>query len=170
MEEKEIRRLIARFLAGATTNAEERTLCDYFAGHDVAPGLAHYRPMFGWYAGGCREEQLPGSGLQSRQQAPAVQTPAGCSRSVRRRRAAVRPLAWALGLAASLLLLIGAGLGYGHYQARLQEYAAYEGSYIIRDGKKLTDIREILPELKVAEREVMELQKQKSMNQKIPTI
>ena len=51
MEEIRIRQLVNRFLDGATTNAEEQTLYDYFAGEDIAPELMQYRDMFRWYSG-----------------------------------------------------------------------------------------------------------------------
>lgn len=154
MEEKKIRELIGRFLEGETTNAEERLLYDYFAGSEVAPALEPWRPMFGWYAGGCREEELPSAG----------QGRLGHRRGFRR----IRLLA--VGVAAALLLLFGVGLGYYHHLGRQREYAVYEGSYIVRNGKKLTDIREILPELKAVEREVSDRLRGQDENQVIPTI
>ena len=45
---KDIERLIARFLDGDTTNAEEQRLYDYFAGRHVARRLLKYKPMFRW--------------------------------------------------------------------------------------------------------------------------
>ena len=55
MEEIRIRQLVNRFLDGATTNAEEQTLYDYFAGEDIAPELMQYRDMFRWYSAGMPE-------------------------------------------------------------------------------------------------------------------
>lgn len=142
MEEKKIQQLIERFLDGETTNAEEQTLYDYFASDDIAESLKQYQEMFRWYADGM---------------------PAICGH----KRAYVRTI---FAIAASLLLLIGVGLGYWHYQQQQEEYAIYEGSYIIRDGKKITDIRQILPELKATEQEVSEMMKRQNTNQEIPTI
>ena len=75
-----------------------------------------------------------------------------------------------LAAAASLLLLIGIGFGYRSYQKQQSEYAIYEGSYIIRDGKKITDLRQILPILKATEQEVSEILDQNNINNEIPTI
>ena len=141
-KEQEIQQLTERFLEGATSNAEEQTLYDYFAGEEVAESLKPYREMFRWYAAG-----MPQNRTESRK------TP--------------RRL---LAAAASLLLLVGIGFGYRYYQEQQELYAIYEGSYIIRDGIKNTDIRQILPELQATEQEVANALKQQNNNQEIPTI
>ena len=143
MEEIRIRQLINRFLDGATTNAEEQMLYDYFAGEDIAPELMQYRDMFRWYSAGMPEM------------------------NVKQRR---MPLRRILALAASVLLLVGIGFGIHRYQKLQEEYALYEGSYIIRDGVKITDISKILPELKATELKVSEMMKQQNNNTEIPTI
>ena len=143
MKEKEIRQLIERFLEGATTNAEEQILYDYFNGKDVADSLRPYREMFQWYAAGMPEQKAKPS---------------------------KRPYAKWLAIAASMLFLVGIGFGYRYYQEQQELYAIYEGSYIIRDGIKNTDIRQILPELQATEQEVANALKQQNNNQEIPTI
>ena len=79
------------------------------------------------------------------------------------------PYKW-IAIAASLLILVGIGFVVRQYQDQQEQYAIYEGSYIIRDGKKITDIKQILPELEATEREVSEILKQQDNNQEIPTI
>ena len=143
MKEKEIQQLIERFLEGATTNAEEQMLYDYFNSKDVADSLRPYREMFQWYAAGMPEQKAKPS---------------------------KRPYTKWLAIAASMLLLVGIGFGMWQYQKQQEEYALYEGSYIIRNGKKMTDIKQILPELKATEQEVMDMMKQQNTNQEIPTI
>ena len=143
--------MIGRFLDGETTNAEEQTLYDYFASDNVAESLRQYQEMFRWYAEGMPE-------------ASSVEIPA-----VHAKKRAFSPKKL-LAIAASLLLLVGIGLGLWRYQQQQEEYAMYEGSYIIRDGKKMTDLRQILPELKAAEQEVSELMNPQNTNQEIPTI
>ena len=143
MKEKEIQQLIQRFLEGETTNAEERMLYDYFNKDNVAASLRPYLEMFRWYSAGIPEQKAnPRKRLYAK---------------------------W-LAIAASMLLLVGIGFGYRYYQEQQELYAIYEGSYIIRDGKKMTDIKQILPELEATEREVSEMLKQQSNNQEIPTI
>ena len=143
MEEIRIQQLVNRFLDGATTNAEEQTLYDYFAGEDIAPELMQYRDMFRWYSAG-----MPEMNAKQRRM----------------------PLRRILALAASVLLLVGIGFGIHRYQQQQAEYALYEGSYIIRNGVKITDISKILPELKATEQSVSEMMKQQNNNTEIPTI
>lgn len=148
MDEKRIQQLIGRFLEGRTSNAEEQLLYDYFSEENVAPELAQYREMFRWYAAGMPEHKDKSIVLPH------------LTKTTRR---------W-LAAAASLLLLIGIGFGYRSYQKQQSEYAIYEGSYIIRDGKKITDLRQILPILKATEQEVSEILDQNNINNEIPTI
>lgn len=148
MDEKRIQQLIGRFLEGRTSNAEEQLLYDYFSEENVAPELTQYREMFRWYAAGMPERK-----------AKSIMLP-HLTKTARR---------W-LAAAVSLLILIGIGLGYRSYQEQQSEYAIYEGSYIIRDGKKITDLRQILPILKATEQEVSEIMNQDNINNEIPTI
>lgn len=143
MEEIKIQQLVNRFLDGATTNAEEQTLYDYFTGENIAPELMQYRDMFRWYSAGMPEMKA------------------------KQRRMSLRRI---LALAASVLLLVGIGFGVHRYQKLQEEYALYEGSYIIRNGVKTTDISKILPELKATEQKVSEMMKQQNNNTEIPTI
>lgn len=158
-KEQEIQQLTERFLEGATSNAEEQTLYDYFAGEEVAESLKPYREMFRWYAAG-----MPQNRTESLQ---AVNSDfSACKVPLYRRKTPRRLLA----SAASLLLLIGIGFGYRYYQEQQELYAIYEGSYIIRNGVKNTDIKQILPELQATEQEVANALKQQNNNQVIPTI
>ncbi len=133
---KTIEQLVEKFLDGATTNAEEQTLYDYFAGEKVDRRLEQYKPMFRWYAGGMTDP-LPA-------EPPAA---AGRARTLR-----MRILATA-GIAASVLLIGGAAIGYHKHMEKERLYATYEGSYIVRGGKKITDLKAIMPELKRIERD-----------------
>ncbi|MBQ9667669.1 MAG: hypothetical protein IJV45_02825 [Prevotella sp.] len=119
-DEQQIRQLIERFLDGDTSNAEEQMLYDYFAGGDVAKSLRKYREMFRWYADGMPE------------------------------RARSRRLWPRLAVAASLVAVIACGAVYYENRKEAEQMARFEGSYIVRDGKKITDLRKIMPELKQA--------------------
>ncbi len=133
---KDIERLIARFLDGDTTNAEEQRLYSYFAGRHVARRLLKYKPMFCWYAAGMAGP-LPN----------AMAAQAARPRLV--------PL-WAKAAAcaaAAVLIVAGATVAYLRHACTERLYATYEGSYIVRGGKKLTDIKAIMPELRRIERE-----------------
>lgn len=130
-KDKVMELLVEKFLDGATTNAEEQRLYEYFAGKHVARRLLKYKPMFAWYAGGM-EGQLPEAGET-----------AGAQR-------APKPL-WirvAISAAAAILLIAGAAVIYRHHVQTERLYAIYEGSYIVRGGKKITDLKTIMPELR----------------------
>ena len=115
---------INRFLDGETSNAEEEALYRFFSGNDVPRRLRKYKPMFDWYADGMKE-------------------PLPQKHSVR-----LHPMLAKICAAASIVLAFGVGFGiYQHYQES-KLYDCYEGSYIIRDGEKITDIKKILPELR----------------------
>ena len=118
---------VSRFLNGETTNDEEQQLYQFFAGDEVPAHLTQYREMFSWYANGMKEEDLPKSG-----------------KVIEMRNKGRRILQW--GIAASILLAIGFGLGY-HFNPDSPDYSQFEGSYIIRNGKKITDMNVIYEEL-----------------------
>ena len=147
--EKKMRQLVARFLKGETSNADEQRLYDYFSRDEVAESLKEYQEMFRWYAG---------LGGQAE----------GCKKLSLRRALNY----WVISAAASLLLFLSVGYAIHDYRKQQEEYAMYEGSYIIRDGKKITDLRIILPELKEAERKVAELMQNggRDENEVIPVI
>lgn len=128
---RNVEAMVGRFLDGSTTCAEERALYRYFQGKDVAPQVEKYRGMFAWYA-----SELPMEDAQ-----PAV-SPAGRIRLRRWTGAAVAAMA--------AFAVVGAFFFYaGNSSDDL--YACYEGSYVVINGKKITDIRKIMPELKRAE-------------------
>ena len=126
MREKEnidrMRFLVERFMDGATTNGEEQELYELFRSDSVPADLRKLRPMFAWYAGG-------------------MQAPLPVRRPLRRR------LFTVIGVAAAVLLLFGAGLSIRRHMENERMYEIYAGSYVIRGGKKITDLRKIMPEL-----------------------
>lgn len=113
--------LIDKFLSGETTIAEEKRLKQYFApGNTVDPSLECYRQMFSFY-----------SELAHRQKA--------CTRFKSRSR---RVFAW-ISSAAAVALLVGAGLSQ-HFSQADDLASFYAGSYATVNGKRLTDIEDIL--------------------------
>ena len=139
-----IGKLLDKYMDGTSTLDEEAILCEYFRGKDIPQEWEDYRQLFQEI-----EEMRP--------QPQTIKSRMG------------RPYKW-IAIAASLLILVGIGFGVRQYQDLQEQYAIYEGSYIIRDGKKITDIKQILPELKATEQEVSEILKQQNNNQEIPTI
>ena len=139
-----IGKLLDKYMDGTSTLDEEAILCENFRGKDIPQEWEDYRQLFQEI-----EEMRP--------QPQTIKSRMG------------RPYKW-IAIAASLLILVGIGFGVRQYQDQQEQYAIYEGSYIIRDGKKITDIKQILPELKATEQEVSEILKQQNNNQEIPTI
>ena len=139
-----IGKLLDKYMDGTSTLDEEAILSEYFRGKDIPQEWEDYRQLFQEI-----EEMRP--------QPQTIKSRMG------------RSYKW-IAIAASLLILVGIGFGVRQYQDQQEQYAIYEGSYIIRDGKKITDIKQILPELKATEQEVSEILKQQNNNQEIPTI
>ena len=75
------------------------------------------------------------------------------------RRARTVPM-WAkvaAGAAAAVLIVAGAAVAYQHHAKTERMYAIYSGSYIVRGGKKITDLKVIMPELRRIEHEACAL-------------
>lgn len=125
------RRLTAEFLDGSTTPSDEKKLYAYYARKTVASDLECYRQMFAWYAALERSEHQALPIWHNR-----------------------RFIASAAAIV--MLALVGAGLLIGSAVTSndMPEHNLYAGSYIIRNGHKITDIDEILPELRWADRYV----------------
>ena len=49
MELKLVEQLLEKYFQGATTIAEEKQLKAYFSSNDVAPHLAKYQSLFGYF-------------------------------------------------------------------------------------------------------------------------
>ena len=136
---EEARRLLDKFLDGATSNAEERHLHDYFLNGNVADDLARYSGMMDWFA------DLDGSGKRD----DTAKKLSG--RRLMRRR-------WLTGIAAAaaVAVLVATGInrfGVGEeeeYDSELMEM--YAGSYMMRNGKKVTDLKKVLPTILETER------------------
>ncbi len=136
-DHRHIRTTIARFLDGETSVAEEKELYDFFRLPDIPADLKQYQPMFNWYAslGESHDEAASAdiAGTENRASASRV------------RLLELRPWQW-MSIAAMLALLLSVGFIF-HSPSIPEEYLAYEGSYIIRDGKKITDLRIVVPEI-----------------------
>lgn len=118
----EAKALIKRFFDGDTSIKEEQMLYAYFATGKAQSDLQQYAPMFGWYANNLNEAHT-----------------AQPSRHWMR---------WAA--AAVTIGIIGTvAIKLIDRQPKVDSALAemYAGSYIIRNGEKITDINEILPEI-----------------------
>lgn len=126
----EISALVALFLDGATTPAQEKVIYSYFASHADAGELERYRPMFEWYASlPCAEPERKPSR----------------SRRMSARLAAAAAVVAAV-VATAFVWFTPAERGHDE-----SLYAVYQGSYMVRDGKRITDISAIYSQIVSAE-------------------
>lgn len=123
---KNIEEYIQRFMEGETTNAEEQAIYRFFHTEVVPEHLKPYADMFAWYEEGMPEEKLP--------------TPQA------------RPLwkripleLWSMGIAAVLVIGIGLGIVLSFGDSTNEEWSCYEGSYVEVNGKRITDVKTIMP-------------------------
>ena len=142
MTHKDIEKYIARFMEGETTNAEEQAIYRYFRTSDVPEHLKPYAPMFAWYEEGMPEEVVA--------DAPkTTKLPLWCRIPVE---------VWSMGIAAMLVIGIGLGALFSFGDEKDEEWSCYEGSYVVVNGKRITDVEKIMPIIleTLAEAEAME--------------
>lgn len=140
--------LLARFFDGRTDNEQEKELAEFFASDEVPERWQGYRAMFGYLAVGLAGD-LAGTAV-----VPAPARAAKPRGHLRERRM------WYAGIAASLLTVVSCLsilIGKGPQQHGLGEF---EGSYIVRNGKIITDAEEVMPEIEATLREFGRLQQE----------
>jgi len=118
---------IERFFAGESSNEEEQELYAFFSSENVPEHLLQYRPVFVYFESGIKDEEI------DRQ--PDLKN----IQSLRKKRISF----WA-SIAASLLFLVSFGI-YHFYKEK--DFNPYEGSYIIRNGVRITDPKIVNPEI-----------------------
>ena len=123
----EIEDRIERFFAGESSNEEEQELYAFFSSENVPEHLLQYRPVFVYFESGIKDEEI------DRQ--PDLKN----IQSLRKKRISF----WA-SIAASLLFLVSFGI-YHFYKEK--DFNPYEGSYIIRNGVRITDPKIVNPEI-----------------------
>lgn len=122
--------MLERFFDGDTSRAEEQSLERYFRSAAPLPRRYEcYRAMFGWYASGMKEEELP---------KPAAPV----------RRKAWRTVLWGSSVAAAVALVLC--IVPLRPSQSLSELSCYEGSFIMRDGRLMVSDNEIRPEIEAA--------------------
>jgi hypothetical protein len=132
---KHIEKLLERFFEGYTSNTEEKQLYDFFAGNDVPEHLQEYKPVFAYFEAGLEEfceKKSPVHKMQYKQ--------------------------WILwpGVAAALLALVL--LNPFGYENKSPD--PYEGSYIVYNGVRITDLEIIRPELEATLQQVLQQQEE----------
>ena len=135
---KNIEEYIRRFMEGETTNEEEQAIYRYFRTQRVPAHLKSYQAMFAWYEQGMPQEPAP----KKHSYRLAVQ-------------------AWRAGLVA--MLVLGIGLGWFLLKdgstAKSDEWACYEGSYVVKNGKRNTNIEEIMPQILATLKQTEEMER-----------
>lgn len=131
---KNIEEYIARFMEGETTNAEEQAIYRYFCTANVPEHLKPYAPMFAWYKDGMPEDALA---EEVKPKAPVMKKKSLWKRI---------PLEmWSMGVAAVLVVGVGLGVILSWGEGSGEEWSCYEGSYIVVNGKRITDEKTIMP-------------------------
>ena len=141
----EILTLIERFFEGDTSLEEEQWLYDYFKQtKDLPQELEAYREMFLDFDAITLDdapsvemtEAEPTNSLPKVEQTIALNPPK--YRSLWKQ---------VVGIAAMIAIIVGSVWSYQTYQD-IQLQNIYGGSYMIVDGKRIDNLREILPEIK----------------------
>ncbi|MBO4598623.1 MAG: hypothetical protein J5676_12255 [Bacteroidaceae bacterium] len=126
---------IDRFMEAETSNAEERELYRFFATEKNLPQhIAQYREMFAYFESGL-DESLSAQALAEAEQSTAktVQLmPAAETKKPKR-----RIFMFAASIAASIVLI--SGISFGLLKNDADELYSYEGSYVMQNGKRITD-------------------------------
>ncbi|MCM1117253.1 MAG: hypothetical protein NC342_06940 [Pseudoflavonifractor sp.] len=123
LKPSEARCLLDRFDQGLTTLDEEKSLFDFFHQASLPADLARLRPLMAWYEGGC------------------VGTPAYDAKVDNKRRFNLRPLlSMAAAVAAIAVVAISAWIMPRDVATSNDDFfAMYAGSYVIRNGVKVSD-------------------------------
>lgn len=128
IDNSNIAQWMERFMQARTTVEEERALTAYFRRPDLPADMRPYREMMQWY------DSLAADGH------------AGPSRR-QRRRFTLRQMA-----AAAAVALFVATAGVMTWRFSEQRREMYAGSYVIRNGQRITDLNVVMAECDRAER------------------
>ena len=112
--------LVGRFLDGTTTAEEEKQLYAFFRGNDIPEHLQPYREMFAWFGQGLEEEFAT-----KKDPLPVLPVRAG-------HRFRIWGTIAAVAATVALILLVRPA-------AETAAFDPFEGSYIVRNGVKITD-------------------------------
>ena len=125
----------------------QQAIYRFFHTGDVPSHLMGYAPMFAWYEGGMQGEpgmlqpdgQKEVAGGKKSEKVPVVGKESFYQRI---------PIAvWSAGIAAMMVIALGLGfIFYSENQADGSgEWSCYEGSYVEVGGKRISDVKQIMP-------------------------
>jgi len=138
-DKNNIENLLERFFEGTTTNQEEKQLYDFFTKEEIPDELKKYKPVFEYFHSGIIKETADEKKGQN----------------IIRKKYALhyKKIIYAIGgIAASILILFSV---YSLLNHREKSFNPYEGSYIVRNGIRITDIDAIQPELEKTYKEAV---------------
>ena len=154
-----IETLLERFFEGQTSNVEEQKLYEFFAGYDVPEHLLRYKKVFAYFDIGLnselRQEDTAPEDINETYYKNDTFFAEDLENELRDAEAPIRNIRyekWILwaGVAASLLVLILLNpFGFGR-----KPFDPFEGSYIVRNGVRITDPETIRPELEATLQQV----------------
>lgn len=140
MQDEQINNLVERFLDGETTLAEEKQLYDYFSQNEnVDESLLPYAEYFRDLA------VLPSPHKEEKPQ--------------KRPRWTIRWTQWAVGAAAAVLISLG-GMWIYTLQEECHLAQLYGGSYMIVDGKRYDNLREIKDDIRQTLADAQQIERQ----------
>lgn len=140
MQDEQINNLVERFLDGETTLAEEKQLYDYFSQNEnVDESLLPYAEYFRDLA--------------------VLPSPQKEEKPRKRPRWTIRWTQWAVGAAAAVLISLG---GMWIYTLQEERHLAqlYGGSYMIVDGKRYDNLREIKDDIRQTLADAQQIERQ----------
>lgn len=133
-----VRRLVDRFMDGETTPTEERRLYAAFARADVPADLQKWAPMM--------------AGFEALAVPPELAAPAQPQRRAPRR-------LWRQAVGAAAMLAVAVSVGWGIDRYREQRFVAtYAGSYVIEDGRKITNLRDLRHDIEQTQRQAQRIE------------
>jgi len=134
VNKQNVKEWVEQFLDGRTTNAEEQELYQFFSKNDIPEEMKKYKEMFQWYREGMRTPLPTKTQKQSKR---------------------LFPILLRISIAAIVILVCGISLRL-YIPKESSKYSCYEGSYIIRNGEKITDLPTIMPILQKTMKEADE--------------
>ena len=141
----EIRALIERFFEGDTTLTEEQWLYDYFKQtKDLPEELEAYRDTFLDFDAIALVDSLSNEKAVSAQEISLPVVEQSVMSTPPKYRGWWRQV---VGIAAMVAVVVGGVWTYQNYQD-IQLEKIYGGSYMIVDGERIDDLRQILPQIK----------------------
>ena len=136
IDDKNINEWLTRFFNGDTSCDEEKALFAYFRQTNIPSSVEQYREMMEWYDTGLQREYNEDEISQKKSWI-------------------LKPVYRYISLVASIVILFTVGLNIIKVEKRNRElielYEIYDGSYIMENGIKNTDLSEILSEVQRVE-------------------